>query len=105
MLKIVHLLTGVAALLLSFIPSLQPESLPYLEQHDALYLALFGLLNLTLAPVIPYWNKGTRHQLDRKSTRLNSSHGYNSYAVSCLQKKKKQKKFLKKKKKLKKKDI
>ena len=63
MLKIVHLLTGVAALLLSFIPSLQPESLPYLEQHDALYLALFGLLNLTLAPVIPYWNKGTRHQL------------------------------------------
>ena len=41
MLKIVHLLTGVAALLLSFIPSLQPESLPYLEQHDALYLALF----------------------------------------------------------------
>ena len=63
MLKIVHLLTGVAALLLSFIPSLQPESLPYLEQNDALYLALFGLLNLTLAPVIPYWNKGTRHQL------------------------------------------
>ena len=63
MLKIVHLLTGAAALLLSFIPSLQPESLPYLQQHDALYLALFGLLNLTLAPVIPYWNKGTRHQL------------------------------------------
>src|SRR2546429_6366850 len=27
--------------------------------------------------------------LDRKSTRLNSSHGYNSYAVFCLQKKKK----------------
>src|SRR2546429_5712267 len=25
---------------------------------------------------------------DRKSTRLNSSHGYNSYAVFCLQKKK-----------------
>ena len=63
MLKIVHLLTGVAALLLSFIPSLQQGSPPYLEQHDALYLALFGLLNLTLAPVIPYWNKGTRHQL------------------------------------------
>src|SRR5205809_7841877 len=29
---------------------------------------------------------GTR---DRKSTRLNSSHGYNSYAVFCLKKKKK----------------
>src|SRR2546422_3238508 len=28
--------------------------------------------------------------VDRKSTRLNSSHGYNSYAVFCLKKKKKQ---------------
>src|SRR2546422_4108665 len=27
-------------------------------------------------------------QLDRKSTRLNSSHGYISYAVFCLKKKK-----------------
>src|SRR5205809_2195617 len=29
---------------------------------------------------------------DRKSTRLNSSHGYISYAVFCLKKKKKRKK-------------
>src|SRR2546422_8504691 len=29
---------------------------------------------------------------DRKSTRLNSSHGYISYAVFCLKKKKKEKK-------------
>src|SRR5205809_72926 len=29
------------------------------------------------------------HQVDRKSTRLNSSHGYISYAVFCLKKKKK----------------
>src|SRR2546429_5249658 len=28
------------------------------------------------------------HALDRKSTRLNSSHGYISYAVFCLKKKK-----------------
>jgi CspA family cold shock protein len=63
MLKIVHLLMGAAALLLSFIPSLRTEAVPYLQQPDALYLALFGLLNLTLAPVIPNWNKGTRHQL------------------------------------------
>src|SRR2546422_5254686 len=28
-------------------------------------------------------------QIDRKSTRLNSSHGYISYAVFCLKKKKK----------------
>ncbi|MGA9219658.1 MAG: cold shock domain-containing protein membrane protein, partial [Pseudomonas graminis] len=62
MLKIVHLLTGAAALLLSFIPSLRSEALSsYLSQPDALYLALFGLINLVLAPVIPYWNKGPRH--------------------------------------------
>src|SRR5687768_17666473 len=30
---------------------------------------------------------------DRKSTRLNSSHGYISYAVFCLKKKKKNKKI------------
>ncbi|WP_166359925.1 cold-shock protein [Pseudomonas akapageensis] len=64
MLKIVHLLTGAAALLLSFVPSLRTvDAAPYLQQPDALYLALFGLLNLILAPVIPQWNKGARHQL------------------------------------------
>src|SRR2546422_5356302 len=31
---------------------------------------------------------GERGSLDRKSTRLNSSHGYISYAVFCLKKKK-----------------
>src|SRR5205809_1208123 len=32
------------------------------------------------------------YRADRKSTRLNSSHGYISYAVFCLKKKKKKKK-------------
>src|SRR2546422_4963375 len=32
-------------------------------------------------------------ELDRKSTRLNSSHGYISYAVFCLKKKKKKIRF------------
>src|SRR2546429_4656446 len=31
-----------------------------------------------------------KRKVDRKSTRLNSSHGYISYAVFCLKKKKKQ---------------
>src|SRR5687768_17969733 len=31
---------------------------------------------------------GKHKRLDRKSTRLNSSHGYISYAVFCLKKKK-----------------
>src|SRR2546422_3366643 len=34
---------------------------------------------------------GGRRRGDRKSTRLNSSHGYISYAVFCLKKKKKTK--------------
>src|SRR2546429_7271061 len=33
--------------------------------------------------------KPTKKAADRKSTRLNSSHGYISYAVFCLKKKKK----------------
>lgn len=64
MLKIVHLLMGAAALLLSFIPSLGSDtSSSYLSQSNALYLAFIGLINLVYAPVIPYWNKGPRHQL------------------------------------------
>src|SRR2546421_1821078 len=35
---------------------------------------------------------GDRHTIDRKSTRLNSSHDQISYAVFCLKKKKKKKK-------------
>src|SRR2546422_4472473 len=34
-------------------------------------------------------NEDDERPLDRKSTRLNSSHGYISYAVFCLKKKKK----------------
>lgn len=63
MFKIVHLLTGAAALLLSFIPSLRTDAVPFLQQPDAVYLALFGLLNLLLAPVVPHYYKGPRHAL------------------------------------------
>src|SRR5687768_17770192 len=35
---------------------------------------------------------GSGTPIDRKSTRLNSSHGYISYAVFCLKKKKKKQK-------------
>src|SRR2546422_3889860 len=46
-------------------------------------------------PAVDGWewvvaNMGTIPRVDRKSTRLNSSHGYISYAVFCLKKKKKQ---------------
>src|SRR2546429_809796 len=41
------------------------------------------------APSLAESNGNTVVALDRKSTRLNSSHGYISYAVFCLKKKKK----------------
>src|SRR3712207_8891426 len=45
-----------------------------------------------LAPLVGYEQQGGRHEsrvtlLDRKSTRLNSSHANISYAVFCLKKK------------------
>src|SRR5687768_17718965 len=39
----------------------------------------------------PYLRHLLLWEIDRKSTRLNSSHGYISYAVFCLKKKKKNK--------------
>lgn len=63
MLKIVHLITGGVALLLSFVPSLQNAALPYLQQPDAIYLALIGLINLLAAPLLPHRHEGTRGQL------------------------------------------
>lgn len=63
MLKIVHLFTGVAALLLSLAPSLRAEALPYLQQADALYLALLGLSNLLVAPLLGLRQQGMRNQL------------------------------------------
>ncbi len=62
MLKIIHLLTGALALLLSFAPALRNTSETLLQQPAALCLGLFGLLNLLLAPLLPIWHAGLRHQ-------------------------------------------
>src|SRR5205809_2874279 len=53
----------------------------------------FGAHTITPASPAPSrqtFATGPYNGLDRKSTRLNSSHGYISYAVFCLKKKKKQ---------------
>src|SRR2546429_5379612 len=74
-----------------------------LPLHDALPISQsLMLLNITVAPVAPAiltpagsligkvatWpgRTGPTPASDRKSTRLNSSHGYISYAVFCLKK-------------------
>src|SRR2546429_6684848 len=56
--------------------------------------AIFSLVNGILLVPLPYPSPeqlvsitGTYPKGDRKSTRLNSSHGYISYAVFCLKKK------------------
>src|SRR2546422_5827852 len=55
---------------------------------DSLPVALFiaAFTGVVLALQASYTFTGTV-PLDRKSTRLNSSHGYISYAVFCLKKK------------------
>src|SRR5438132_7376920 len=68
-----------------------------LSLHDALPISrMFGAniswLKLTCTVSLFFFRSTTTctfHKLDRKSTRLNSSHTVISYAVFCLKKKKK----------------
>lgn len=64
MLKIAHLLIGVIALLLFVVFTLS-GSLPWSAQTDALYLAMFGLMNLLIAPFLPNWHRGARGLFQR----------------------------------------
>src|SRR2546422_2207285 len=47
-----------------------------------------GVVTSANGPEAGVWGIAETTDLDRKSTRLNSSHGYISYAVFCLKKKK-----------------
>src|SRR2546422_11002075 len=69
-----------------------------LSLHDALPIS-GPRARRSRSRATPWSSPGTGYRTtDRKSTRLNSSHGYISYAVFCLKKKKK-KRYTKKKKK------
>src|SRR3712207_7655747 len=56
--------------------------------HSTLYECLVAIAKLT-APFTPFVAEALYQNLDRKSTRLNSSHANISYAVFCLKKKNK----------------
>src|SRR5437660_4382564 len=64
-----------------------------LSLHDALPISTCARSRMrafcVIAEYMDRYKKGWRHILDRKSTRLNSSHVAISYAVFCLKKKKK----------------
>src|SRR2546429_3241313 len=51
--------------------------------------AFVGFDGVSMNGVTKTDSNDAAHETDRKSTRLNSSHGYISYAVFCLKKKKK----------------
>src|ERR1041385_9483168 len=53
------------------------------------YTTLFRSVKYHHFALYPPFSCPIRSNTDRKSTRLNSSHGYISYAVFCLKKKKK----------------
>src|SRR2546429_8636914 len=61
-----------------------------LSLHDALPISARATVSWTSAYAFAGWGRGgpPPRRRDRKSTRLNSSHGYISYAVFCLKKKK-----------------
>src|SRR6266550_8079830 len=63
-----------------------------LSLHDAIPISSL-LLHLRRTPegIAERSSEVDLARLDRKSTRLNSSHGYISYAVFCLKKKKNKK--------------
>src|SRR2546422_7075751 len=64
-----------------------PLAIGVLIKESGSYIPGFTLGSIVLlAGLLAYWF--LVGELDRKSTRLNSSHGYISYAVFCLKKKK-----------------
>src|SRR2546429_4587779 len=74
--------------------SICAQEIVVLADDDVLVIQATGVLvpyAIAIAPVAPGDRPGTGQRVvdgDRKSTRLNSSHGYISYAVFCLKKKK-----------------
>src|SRR2546429_7099482 len=62
---------------------------PYTTLFRSLSFGSDALVSKENRPARVEFDQNSNEQQDRKSTRLNSSHGYISYAVFCLKKKKK----------------
>src|SRR5712675_2689303 len=83
-----HALSAGAVFFFFFFNDTATTEIYTLSLHDALPICLSRLIRL--APRTPGLPGACvlSGKPDRKSTRLNSSHGYISYAVFCLKKKK-----------------
>src|SRR2546422_6466285 len=73
---------------------------PYTTLFRSIILLILGVLTSANRPIsvstplsVQDTSATTAATIDRKSTRLNSSHGYISYAVFCLKKKKNKNNF------------
>src|SRR5205085_11531653 len=108
LLSLIHLLSPLSSLLFFFNDTATTE-IYTLSLHDALPIWINQTIMMALAMVViasmigvqglgqpvlkaianQYFTLGMFNGLDRKSTRLNSSHSQISYAVFCLKKKKK----------------
>src|SRR5205809_6042302 len=77
--------------------TLFPYTTLFRSRGARVYLIVLGLVTLAAAGKFYLGAPDVRHDwatfVDRKSTRLNSSHGYISYAVFCLKKKTKNHRF------------
>src|SRR2546422_4279599 len=73
-------------LLLFFFNDTATTEIYTLSLHDALPICR-QRAPIRPRPVPKFLHRGRETRRDRKSTRLNSSHGYISYAVFCLKKK------------------
>src|SRR5947209_20011749 len=65
-----------------------PSETYALSLHDALPISALPRLRAVASRMMPVRKQLPPKLKDRKSTRLNSSHANNSYAVFCLKKKK-----------------
>src|SRR2546422_2259473 len=74
------------------------DALPIFDSRRSTAVEIEPLVSRTFFPMMftgcgPLCRSTSNTAKDRKSTRLNSSHGYISYAVFCLKKKKTDKKI------------
>src|SRR2546430_6801979 len=77
----------------TILAALEQQGHPQTNESNGVYFGLVTILKQlrTLEPNVDL--AGLARELDRKSTRLNSSHSQISYAVFCLKKKKKKHKY------------